>query len=74
MQLPLQQLAWLVSQQQSRLIICGTGTAGGVAQHAAMALQKMLQLQVFEVNGSRVPNTQSISTTPRPVCVYPPLN
>lgn len=47
-QLPLQQLAWLMSDQPCRLMICGKGPAGAVAQHAAMTLQQMLQLPMSD--------------------------
>lgn len=41
-QIPLQQLAWLLQDQPRRLIICGMGTAGAVAQHAALSMQRLL--------------------------------
>lgn len=42
-QLPLQQIAWRLSEEPCRLIICGKGTAGSIAQHAAMAIHEMLR-------------------------------
>lgn len=42
-QLPLQQLAWLVQDQDCRMVICGQGAAGAVAQHAALHIQQLLK-------------------------------
>ncbi len=42
-QLPLQQLAWLLHDQKCRLLLCGHGPAGAVAQHAALVIQQHLR-------------------------------
>lgn len=42
-QLPLQQLAWMLFDQDCRIIICGTGPAGAVAQHATSQIQQQLR-------------------------------
>ncbi|KAL3162268.1 hypothetical protein ABBQ32_009960 [Trebouxia sp. C0010 RCD-2024] len=39
MKVPIQQLAWFMSDTGCRVIICGKGTAGAVAQAAAVQLQ-----------------------------------
>ncbi|KAL0030509.1 hypothetical protein WJX79_000157 [Trebouxia sp. C0005] len=54
-ELPLQQLAWLLSDQPCRLIICGKGLAGAVAQHAAMTVQHMLQLPMSDQETCKLP-------------------
>lgn len=43
LQLPVEQLAWLLRDQDCRVIICGHGIAGAVAQHAAMCVQQKLK-------------------------------
>lgn len=43
MQLPMEQLAWLLRDQDCRMVICGHGIAGAVAQHAAMHIQQILK-------------------------------
>lgn len=48
LQLPLQQLAWLLCDEACRLLICGKGTAGAVAQQAALQVQQMLSLPMSE--------------------------
>ena len=50
-QLPLQQLAWLLQDRPCRLIICGMGTAGAVAQHAALSMQRLLQSPISDEAG-----------------------
>lgn len=42
LQVPVKQLAWLLSDQACRLIVCGKGPAGAVAQQVVMQLQQQL--------------------------------
>ena len=45
LQLPLQQLAWMISDIGCRIIITGKGTAGAIAQEATLQLQQLVRAQ-----------------------------
>ena len=45
LQVPIQQLAWLMSDTGCRVIICGKGTAGAIAQAATLQLQQLVRSQ-----------------------------
>ena len=42
LQIPVQQMAWLLSDQACRVVVCGKGTAGAVAQQITLQLQQQL--------------------------------